>query len=309
MLYSVFQGGDKIKTMLEREMSFKYSYTLEERYEGYKIPIISDAMFNTMINNESRKEYASYLIALALNLDYKQVYDNIIFVKNKLDKKNKDEKGSEVDFVCKINNEIIGIEVNNNANKAMLERNVSYMADLYKSKTLKDKAYEYQRVYQLNINNFTFKENDKIMERYMLKNEDNEIFFDKLQFIHIYLPNIRKKCYNNEEISKFEKLLLTFNEIDKDLLKEVSWGDKIMEQYIKDAIEASSEEEVIGLYDKELHQAKLHLNAIEEATEQGIKLGAKQKALETAKKMLEKGSDIDFISECTGLSIEEINNL
>ena len=276
LVYSVSRGGEKMKTMLEREMSFKYSYTLEERYEGYKIPIVSDAMFNTMINNESRKEYASYLIALALDMDYKQVYDNIIFVKNKLDKKNKDEKGYEVDFVCKINNEIIGIEVNNNANKAMLERNVSYMAELYKSKTLKDKAYEYQRVYQLNINNFTFEENDKIMERYMLKNEDNEVFFDKLQFIHIYLPNIRKKCYNNEEISKFEKLLLTFNEIDKDLLKEVSWGDEIMEQYIKDAIKASSEEEVIGLYDKELHQAKLHLNAYKKLQNMGIKKDIKK---------------------------------
>ena len=90
-----------------------------------------------------------------------------------------------------------------------------------------------------------------------------------------------------------------------------------MEQYIKDAIEASSEEEVIGLYDKELHQAKLHLNAIQEATEhghkegyqEGIEQGIEQGVKETAKKMLQKGSDIDFISECTGLSTEEINNL
>ena len=96
--------------MLERKMSFEYSYTLEERYEGYKIPIVSDAMFNTMLNNESKKQYASYLISLALNMDYKQVYDNIIFVKNKLDKKNKDEKGYEVDFVCNKADERIYIQ-------------------------------------------------------------------------------------------------------------------------------------------------------------------------------------------------------
>ena len=37
--------------------------------------------------------------------------------------------------------------------------------------------------------------------------------------------------------------------------------------------------------------------------------GIKQRNIEIARKMLEKGSDISFISECTGLSIEEINNL
>ena len=35
----------------------------------------------------------------------------------------------------------------------------------------------------------------------------------------------------------------------------------------------------------------------------------KEGQIEIARKMLEKGSDINFISDCTGLSIQEINNL
>lgn len=35
----------------------------------------------------------------------------------------------------------------------------------------------------------------------------------------------------------------------------------------------------------------------------------KTEKIETAKKMLEKGSSVEFISECTGLSIKEIENL
>lgn len=37
--------------------------------------------------------------------------------------------------------------------------------------------------------------------------------------------------------------------------------------------------------------------------------GKYAQAVETAKKMLSKGSDIDFVSECTGLTIEEIKKL
>ena len=37
--------------------------------------------------------------------------------------------------------------------------------------------------------------------------------------------------------------------------------------------------------------------------------GEKSKQIEIAKRMLKKETDINFISECTGLSIEEINEL
>ena len=41
--------------MLDRMTSDKNSYKKEEYYKGYKIPIISDTMFMTMINNTDRK--------------------------------------------------------------------------------------------------------------------------------------------------------------------------------------------------------------------------------------------------------------
>lgn len=44
----------------------------------------------------------------------------------------------------------------------------------------------------------------------MLRNEKREVFTDKLKFINIYLPNIRKKSYN--ELTDLERLLLVFNE-------------------------------------------------------------------------------------------------
>ena len=62
-------------------------------------------------------------------------------------------------------------------------------------------------------------------------------------------------------------------------------------------------------YDYEFVQKKLMNSIKDEGYENGKQDGEKSKQLEIAKKMLEKKLDIDFISECTGLNIDEINEL
>ena len=263
-VFAVKEGNKMINNinnipMLDRMTSDKDSYKKEEYYKGYKIPIISDTMFKTMINNTDRKQYASLLISIVLNKDYKEIYDNIEFIKGTLDKEIEIEKGREVDFICKVDNEYVGIEMNNKG----------------------------------------------------------ELLTDKIKIFNIYLPLIRKKYYNGEELSDLEKLMLVFNEEDNEKLSKVYEGESIMEEYVKDAKRASMEDDVVGLYDKELHEEKLRITELEEAREKGIETGMaagiakgkKESILETAKKLLKEKVDIDIISKCTGLTQEEINNL
>ena len=82
-----------------------------------------------------------------------------------------------------------------------------------------------------------------------------------------------------------------------------------MEEYVKDSIDASNKDEVIGLYDKELHLEKLRLSEIEEAEERGIEQGIDQRNIEIAKNMLEINIPIENIIKCTGLTKSEIRNL
>jgi len=49
--------------------------------------------------------------------------------------------------------------------------------------------------------------------------------------------------------------------------------------------------------------------AIVDAKKEGKQEGKKERNIEIAKNMLAKNSDVQFISECTGLSIDEINKL
>ena len=90
-----------------------------------------------------------------------------------------------------------------------------------------------------------------------------------------------------------------------------------MSEYRKDALDASEDEEIIGLYDKELHlemlrNTELH-HAEEKGIEQGIEIGREEgmvsRNMEIAKDMLKGGEPLEKISKYTCLSIEEIKKI
>ena len=117
---------------------------------------------------------------------------------------------------------------------------------------------------------------------------------------------------NDKKSNTFnEKCKINFNikkklaKIEEENLSDITKGDRIMEEYVKESIKASQDEEVIGLYDKELHLEKLRLSELKEAREKGIE----QEKIEIAKNMLSKNIDISVISECTGLAKEKIEEL
>ena len=129
-----------------------------------------------------------------------------------MDKNRYHDSNQTVDFVCELEGEVYNIEMNNNTSISSLERNVSYVHELYKSKMQRGGTYNYQKTIQINLNNFSFFLNDKTMEEYQLRNEDGVILTDKIKIIFIYFPKIRKKLYNGDELTKLKKLLLVFNE-------------------------------------------------------------------------------------------------
>ena len=114
-------------------------------------------------------------------------------------------------------------------------------------------------------------------------------------------------------LSEIEKSLLVFNEQDSMELDKLMEGKRIMKEYNEESKEASKKEEIIGLYDKELYDEMIEYHRIRHAKEEGIAEGEKKGVKETsqniAREMLEKGIDITIISECTGLTKEEIEQL
>ena len=89
--------------------------------------------------------------------------------------------------------------------------------------------------------------------------------------------------------------------MDIEKLKSLG-GEELMEEYVKEAEEVSFEGGVGESYDKEW---ALKDQAYRDGKDEGI-LTEKQTI---AKSMLEENIDINIISKCTGLSIDEVKSL
>ena len=139
---------------------------------------------------------------------------------------------------------------------------------------------------------------------------------DKIIFIQIYIPNLFKKCYDKgiENLSEEEKFLLVLTESDIKTSYDLGGNVDYMEEYIKDASEASRDDELLESYDKEW---ALKDQGIREGEEIGFEKGRAEGRAEgradeknsIAKKLKEKGYDVSEIASITGLSIEKIETL
>ena len=112
----------------------------------------------------------------------------------------------------------------------------------------------------------------------------------------------------NENARKNEKNINLEN-----IIKE----DMVMKEYRRDAEIASMDDEVIGMYDKELEDEILMNARMEDIKEEGKKEGKiegkiegkKEGILSVAIEMIKSNFSVKDISNCTGLSKKEIEKI
>ena len=129
---------------------------------------------------------------------------------------------------------------------------MEYVHRLYSKNVKIGSKDDYRQVIQINLNNFAFEGNDKILDVYYLQNSEGIKLNYKLIFIQIYILNLRKKCYNkgNDNLSKEEKYALLLVEPDVELSKELAEVDNLMEEYLDEAKEVSDWDGFGESYDK-----------------------------------------------------------
>ena len=329
--------GYKFRTLHDLELDNEYVLKLSRNIKkGQKISILSDTMLKAMFQNENRIKYSAKFLSYFIDVEYEDILNNICLAKNELDKNSENDKGERCDYVALLSDTSLNIEVNNNSSLEVLERNMEYAHRLYSKKIRRgEENYQYTQVIQFNLNNFAFKGNDKIVDIYTVTNDDNIGLSNKLIFVQIYVPNLRKKWYTKgiKSLSEEEKYILALVEMDLDKLNDLG-GENIMDEYVKEAEEVSFEGGVGEAYDKEwalrdqgyrdgLSQGKVEgfsqgkaegfsqgkVEGREEGRAEGKTEGINERNLEIAKNMLKDNIPIESISKYTGLSIDEIKNL
>ena len=311
-----------------------YSIELGEIKEGEKISILSDSMMKTMFQNENRLKYSAKLLSYYLDISFEELLQNIHLSKNELDKEKEKDLNRRGDYVALIHGSSVNIEVNNNGSLETLERNMEYAHRLYarkvkrKSKNDSKEEIVYTQVIQLNLNNFSFEGNDKIVDIYYLQNDDQLKLSEKLIFIQIYIPNLKKKWYtqgvHNLEESERYLLALVLPNIEDSL--KVGEGVPIMEEYVEEAVDVSNDDDLLEAYSKEWAMKDLGIQigreegleegiekgrqeGIEQGRQEGIEQGKELEKLKIAKSMLKEDVPMETIIKITELSKEEILSL
>lgn len=143
----------------------------------------------------------------------------------------------------------------------------------------------------------------------MFQDSDGNVEDYGLEKYKIDLEYIENKYYNNDELTRREKIFLMFKESNREKLKEISKGDKIMDKIYKRLDKLSEDEALSLLYDEKEREEEKKQAEIEYAEEHGLNKGISQGIKQTAKNLLSMNMKVEDISKATGLSIEEINNL
>ncbi|OEJ16053.1 hypothetical protein BFL38_11395 [Brachyspira hampsonii] len=244
-------------------------------------------------------------------------------------KKNKNLKETIVDVKCITQNgSVVIIEIQLQGNSRFPERILYYWAANY-SKLLKhgERYDELTPVISINLLNFNLDKTKNIHSCYMLYEMNNKkLLTDHLQ-IHIIELKKFKKNVLSKDLNYWLKIFTSKN-------LEVSMSEIVKEKPIMEEVQKKYNNFVkskLMMMEYEKKEAYLYGNqimldeerrlgkeegikegiekGIEQGIEQGIEKGEKNKALSIARSLKKSGLDVKFISDNTGLTIEEIDKL
>lgn len=161
-------------------------------------------------------------------------------------------------------------------------------------------------IYMIAILDFEYDEDEerrKFLRHIQLKDQDCDVFYDKLHFKFIQMPMFTKEEHELEtHFDKwiyFLKKLETFDDIPE-ILKE-----PIFEKAFKTAEVAN----MSNIQKYEYEQSRLSYLEVKEAVNTAEMDGVKKTKYEIARKMKQKGLPNKDISDFTGLTTDEVDNL
>ena len=137
--------------------------------------------------------------------------------------------------------------------------------------------------------------------------DTHEVFSDKLRFIFIELPAFTKE--EEECITDFERWIYILKHMDTLDRMPFKARKAVFERLEKLASKANMTQEERAQYEEEWKVYNDYFNTLDFAEKKGMQKGMQKEKEVTARIMKSKGLSLELISECTGLTTEEIEKL
>ena len=264
------------------------------------IPGTFDAVFKAVLTEE--KEVLAEIIELVIGIPKEDVIKNGVIINSEYVRENISETDKKSDLLISIGDNVINLEMDRRYYSGSNKKNNKYIHKIVNH-------YNPKNTVQICFTSYKegeeLKGEKKSIRKYMFQDSDGNVEDYGLEKYKIDLEYIENKYYNNDELTRREKIFLMFKESNREILKEISKGDKIMDKIYKRLDKLSEDEALSLLYDEKEREEEKKQAEIEYAEEHGLNKGIKQ----TAKNMLERNMNIDVVAEITGLSLEEVIKL
>ena len=264
------------------------------------IPGTFDPVFKAVLTEE--KEVLAEIIELVIGIPKEEVIKNGVIINSEYVRENIIETDKKSDLLISIGDNVINLEMDRRYYSGSNKKNNKYIHKIVNH-------YNPKNTVQICFTSYKegeeLKGEKKSIRKYMFQDSDGNVEDYGLEKYKIDLEYIENKYYNNDELTRREKIFLMFKESNREILKEISKGDKIMDKIYKRLDKLSEDEALSLLYDEKEREEEKKQAEIEYAEEHGLNKGIKQ----TAKNMLERNMNIDVVAEITGLSLEEVIKL
>lgn len=264
------------------------------------IPGTFDAVFKAVLTEE--KEVLAEIIELVIGIPKEEVIKNGVIINSEYVRENIIETDKKSDLLISIGDNVINLEMDRRYYSGSNKKNNKYIHKIVNH-------YNPKNTIQICFTSYKegeeLKGEKKSIRKYMFQDSDGNVEDYGLEKYKIDLEYIENKYYNNDELTRREKIFLMFKESNREILKKISKGDKIMDKIYKRLDKLSEDEALSLLYDEKEREEEKKQAEIEYAEEHGLNKGIKQ----TAKNMLERNMNIDVVAEITGLSLEEVIKL
>jgi predicted transposase/invertase (TIGR01784 family) len=165
--------------------------------------------------------------------------------------------------------------------------------------------YNLKAVYCIGILDFTFDdyesepEKSEVVHTIQLKNQNGKIFYDKLTFIYLEMPNFNQK--EDQLVSRLDKWLYFIKHLEDFQTIPKIFTDKVFSQAFEKAELAKFGQTELAHYENSLKIYRDLKGVIDTAFDEGV--------IKVARNLKEEGMNFEFIIKMTGLTEDEIEKL
>jgi predicted transposase/invertase (TIGR01784 family) len=171
--------------------------------------------------------------------------------------------------------------------------------------------FELKAVYTVAILDFTFDDEDQdktvVSHVQLLNTLTKKIFYKKLTFIYLQMPNFNKT--EDELESRFDKWLYIFKNLPKLHDRPQKLQERIFEKLFTVAEIAKFTPDEKDAYEDSLKNYRDLKNSLDTAREEGLAEGIEKRDCEIVLKMAENGISNEDIQKITGLTAGKIEQI